>query len=310
VKTIPQRFARASFIALGLCAGSVACIDISKASDSSAGVPLPGLVSVPAHGAAVKESDLELRGDDVSLRLVIQQTGRDATLLIRGPQFGWLGEAEPYPDRNFPELRATLNGADAGTSTFRAFIADLEISGDLLESGLDPFAIAATPPFVAPPEGEARRAFDRLAAERAVELENGQYWARWTAQKLFTIPLGENISSAVLLVYRARPGFLLLGWADLERLIPLSAYCLTPSALQQELKANGQDLPQFVARTYNISVGVDHKAPATTSARVADKNAVFCGADGGPVFGGPNQPRAIPRANDGIVRILRIDPPG
>jgi len=310
MKMIPEHFARASLAALGLCAWWVASIDVSKASDSSVGVPLPGFVSVPEHGAAAKESDLALHGDDVSLRVVIEQHGRDPMLLIRGPRFGWLGEAEPYPDRNFPELRATLNGADAGTSTFRAFIGDLEITGDVVASRLDPFAIVATPPFVAPSEGEARRAFDRLTAERAVELADGQYLARWTAQRLFTISLGENITSAVSLAYRARPGFLLLGWADLDRLIPLGAYCVTPSALRQELKSNGQDLSQFVAKTFDISVGVDDRAPANTRARVADKNTVFCGADGQRVFGGPNQPPAMPRANDGIVRILRIEPPG
>jgi hypothetical protein len=282
----------------------------SWADDRSQGVFLPGLTAAPTGSVRATAAQVDLVGDSVTLRLSVQETSRDAQLLIRGPRFEWLGEGEPYPDRHFPELRVTIDGANVSPDDgFAAFVGKRDITKDLREAGLDPFVIATTLPFVAAPEGgRARSAFNRLIAEHAVGQKDNQLFALWTAQRLFRFALDDKQQSTILLSYRARPGFALLSWRGLSRAIRLGAYCVTESALHQRF-ATRQVSSDIVVHFYAIPIGIDNIAPSHVSAHIAGENSVFCGSNGEPIFGG-TETSSSPRADkDGVLHILRLDPP-
>jgi hypothetical protein len=307
-----KRPAYPTLIRAGLIISLLTLTSVSRADDRSTGVSLPGLMAVPPGSVRATEAWIDLRGDGVTLRLQIRQTGKTAALRIQGPRFVWLGEAEPYPDRNFPELRATLDGSPLSDgSTAAIFMGQHNITTEIRDAGLDPFVIAETPPFVDRPTGHGQTAFDRLIGKHAVEREDNRFFARWSAQRLFEFNLGSNPASAFSVSYSARPGFALLALDDLERGLTLGSYCVTAPELRKWLTSNRRTEKSVVARNYFIFAGIDSQVPPDIRVHVADGNAVFCGSDGKAVFSHPNDVPVRARAGGGgVVRMLRLVSPG
>ena len=91
--------------------------------------------------------------------------GRQARLILALPGFEWLGAAEPYPDRHFPELTVKLEDANARvTETVKVGYRGADITGTVRAAGLDPFAIADTPPFVELPAATQSAAQDLIGS--------------------------------------------------------------------------------------------------------------------------------------------------
>jgi hypothetical protein len=271
---------------------------------------LPGLQADPAGSVHATGASIALTGGRIVATYTLARTGDvPGHLAIHGPRFGWLGEAEPYPDRQFPELIASLDGAKLPPSqNFAAFAGTLEVGETVRAAGLDPFAIAATPPFVDRLPGAHQAAFGRLLAEHAVEMSDGQALARWTAQRIWRFDLSAQPSAVLSLTYRARPGFALLAKSDIARAIPLGRYCITGPALARRLGGAPDRL--LVVKTYAFAVGVDGETPPRVALQVGDGQAVFCAADGSAAFGEPGGRPRPARAQNGVLRVLEISPPG
>ncbi len=307
----PNRWHRLGTLA-ALFAG-LACHLHTRAADGSAGVPLPGLVSEPKGSVRATSADLDLAGDSVVLRLKLRASGPGSGLSLRGPLFTWLGEAETYPDRHFPELQAQLKGEALPPSrAFTAMAGPHDVTADVTALDLDPFVIATTPPLLDPAPAADSPPFKRLLAHRAVQVTEGQPWARWQARRLWHFKLQPSRDGDLLdfqLSFTARPGLALVPANALARALPLGHYCVSAAQVRDRLAALGQATESLVARSYAIAVGVDGRAPESVTAKISDPRTIFCGADGQPAFGGP-APTVVRVDRSGFLRILRLDKPG
>jgi hypothetical protein len=282
------------------------------ADDSSSGVMLPGLRAEPSGAVRVTKAAVALSNDHIVATLTLRRIGATgASLVIFGPLFRWLGEAEPYPDRQFPELKATLDGIDvAPEKGFAAFVDQSDITSLVRAAGLDPFTIADTPPFVDPPSGSGLAAFDRLLALHAVQKSDNQFLARWTARQTFRFAIGEKAGPVLSLSYLARPGFRLLKFRDLGEMLRPGSYCVSPMGLADRL-GPGAQAGDVVAKTYDIAVGVDGKSPDQVSLTVSSERAVFCATDGTAAFSRPGEPSRPARVGrDSILHVLELALPG
>ena len=198
------------------------------AEDSSTGVMLPGLRSSPAGSVMASSSRLVLKNGQVELSLSVTARGPSAYLLIQMPRFGWLGEAETYPERQFPELKILVDGAAVAIEdTFNTFVGSTDITDQIRKAGLDPFAITDTPPFVGSKGGASLEALARLGA---VENYQGRYLAKWTAARKVKVQLRAG-SHSLTLTYKSRPALDLLRFDQISKPAFLAKYCLTTSDL-------------------------------------------------------------------------------
>ena len=91
------------------CAAGLAAVPV-WANDESAGVAPGTLRAAPASNVAVSAVRVTLADDQIEVTTDLAVRNVQALLRFDLPRFGWLGEAEPYPDRNFPELLVTIDG--------------------------------------------------------------------------------------------------------------------------------------------------------------------------------------------------------
>jgi hypothetical protein len=226
------------------------------------------------------------------------------------PRFGWLGESEPYPDRQFPELQILDGGAPARTeSNFAAFVGSADVTEAIHAAGVEPFAIADTPPFVTPGVGGAP-ALETLERLGAVENSGGDYIAKWTAQRKVKVALNPG-SDTLTLTYKARPGYALLRFDQISRPAYLAKYCLSTHDLVSVF-GHAVATRMFVVSDYAIPLSIDDRPPPSLSVTVdaPGKEGVqrsliaFCGADGKAVIGRATSIRALARTDaKGIIRI-------
>jgi hypothetical protein len=270
-------------------------------------------VSEPKGSVRATAAEVDLSGDSVVLRLKLRVPGAGSELTLRGPLFAWLGEAETYPDRHFPELQAQLdNQALPPSRAFTAWAGQHDVTADVAALDLDPFVIATTPPMLDPAPAADSPPFKRLLAHGAVQATDGQLWARWQARRLWHFKLQPSRAEDPLdfqLAFTARPGLALVHANALGRALPLGDYCVSPAQVRDRLAALGQPAESVVARSYAIAVGVDGRVTGAVAARIADPRTIFCGADGRPAFGRP-APTAVRADRAGFLRILRLDKPG
>lgn len=298
---------------LAALVAGLACHFPSRAADGSAGVPLPGLMSAPKGSVRAMSAVVDLAGDAVVLRVKLRASRVSSGLALQGPRFGWLGEADVYPDRHFPELQAHLHGeALPASSAFKAWAGPHDVTADVTALGLDPFVIATSPPLLDPAPDVDSAPFRRLLALKAVQPTDGQLWARWQARRSWHVALPPSRASEVQelqLSYTARPGLALLPVNELPVAVHLGDYCVSAAQVRNRLAALGQDGESVVVRSYAIVVGVDGRRPGSVTATVADPRTIFCGAHGQAVFGG-SAPTTVRADRAGVLRILRLDPPG
>ena len=302
-------FAAAFFLAAAFSAPSV------YADDTSPGVALPPLHSSSPAAISLTSAHIVLNAGhiDLTLNLHVQPNSKE-TLTIDMPRFGWLGEGEPYPDRQFPELKFMIDGAPATPkSKDKAFAGSTDITAILQAAGIDPFLITDTPPFVLPAH-DAPATLAKLQQLGAVEQDGTDFLARWKAQRSVTLDVGAN-SNTVSLSYTARPGYALLRLSEIERPATLARYCLSKQALATRLEHSPVNR-LFPIYTYSIPASIDSKPPAsaTINASVSAPQKTsrmfiaFCGADSKAVTAvASNATGAALTDAQGTVHILAID---
>jgi hypothetical protein len=92
-----------------------------------------------------------------------------------------MGESEPYPDRQFPELQILLDGTQAPMeNAVAAFVGSADVREAIHEAPVDPFIVSDTPPVVSLAPGAALERLERLGAVKKL---GGDYLANWTAQR-------------------------------------------------------------------------------------------------------------------------------
>jgi hypothetical protein len=281
------------------------------ADDTSSGVTLPTMRSDPPGRVAVTDASADLRDGKLTLRLMLRVSdGPLVRLMLDGPRFGWMGESEPYPDRQFPELQVTLDDAPARMEDgFAAWVGNRDVTGLLRDAHVDPFAIAATPPFVTVnPQAAAP-----LVAAGAVEKSDGDYLAKWTAERRLVIALGGGGEHRLTVRYAARPGYALRSFASLGAAGTLGPVCLTAQALAPRL-GNPPAGRSFVLWPDAVPLGIDGKPPVRAALTVGPAAppeqprllTAFCGADGKPVIAATEQTAAARTDAKGVLHIMTI----
>jgi hypothetical protein len=298
----------------------------ARADDTSNGVTLPALEAMPPGSATLGTATLSLGGAQsnraVTLGLTVLRTRASKALAIHIPPFGWLGEAEPYPDRQFPELHVMLNGKSAYTVSQEHVEFDgADITADIASAGLDPFTITTTPPLVDPEQG-ASSAFAHLKKRGAITTDqDGNNLAQWTAGRDISISLEGKAAAQLGLTYTARPAFATVqSLNELATRFSLSNYCVTPNSLRHLLDGVPTKTG-FAVEAFTIPIGIGATPPAhlrLTLARwmpAAEYGfpssphllRLFCGMNRQPIFTGMTgvSQEAVP-AVDGSVRVLVI----
>jgi hypothetical protein len=310
--------------AIGL---AVLCICFgARADDASRGVVLPAPEAV-APGVVVPGAAMLSLGDDqdnrtVMLELALSPGKNTRTLSIHIPPFGWSGESEPYPDRQFPELSATLDGKPATIlSQSHVTFAGQDITDKVAAAQLSPFAITATPPLVDPAPG-AGASYTQLQSLGAITTDqDGNHLAQWRAGRDIAIPL--DTAQHLRFNYKARPAFASVQRLDAAgTLFPLGDYCVTTDLLRHKLGGVPAGA-NFALEAFAIPVGIGTRPPTslrvTLASWVGSAEAgfpssphllrIFCGADHHPVMTGLAGIRHdAATGSDGVLRILVISP--
>jgi len=280
----------------------------AAADDSSAGAAPGALAAEPAGAVTLSAATLSLDGDEVRLALTVAVRGSGATMRLDLPAFGWLGEADAYPDRSFPDLRLELDGrAAAVRSGFTATANGRDVTEAVRAAGVDPFAIAATPPVIAAPPGR-EDAVARLVAAGAAQRAPEGLLATWTAARWLSLPVPAG-THRLTLRYTALPAFALLpqGRTPAARLAntPLDDQA-TRACLAQHAAAPAVARllrGAVVATRFTVPVQPADAPPRPVAVRLPPERAsvtLVCGA----------APGAAPRATtrNGALRLLRLAP--
>jgi hypothetical protein len=310
--------------ALGL---AMLCICFgARADDASRGVMLPAPQAVTPGEVVPGAAMLSLGGDQdnrtVALELALSPGKNNRALSIHIPPFGWSGESEPYPDRQFPELSATLDGKPATIlSQSHVTFAGQDITDKVAAAQLSPFAITATPPLVDPAPG-AGTAYRQLQSLGAITTDqDGNHLAQWRVGRDMTIPL--DTAQHLRFNYKARPAFASVQGLDAAgTLFTLGDYCVTKDLLRHKL-AGVSSGASFALEAFAIPTGIGTRPPTSLRVTLAPSAStaeagfpssshllrVFCGADHHPVITGLAGVRHDAATGpDGVVRILVISP--
>ncbi len=285
------------------------------ADDSSQGVMLPGWRAGPPGPVAVAAAAVLLKGDQATVALTVAGRRPGPTrLTLTTPRFGWLGEGEPYPDRQFPELAVTLDGRPLQMKdSFKAFAGPADVTALLYADRLDPFAVALTPPYLEPRD-PPEQALAELEQAGAVRRTDGKVLAAWSVERTVAVTVPAGSEAVLATAWRARPAFDYLPAVGARPRPGLSLYCLDAPGLARAL---GRPVTPgaLVAREYAFAVGIDGRAPPTASLDVTGKAqdegarllVAACDPDGRPVIGkdGLTDVRVRPGA-DGSVHVLAV----
>lgn len=282
------------------------------ADDSSNGVILPGLHSSSAIGLRATDASVVLRAGKLVVSTTIDVPSGGGHVAIHGPRFGWLGEAETYPDRQFPELSATLDGkALTLTSDVSAFAGSTDISAMLRDARLDPFVVAETPPLVSVAAGH-EVAFNELVALGAIRKSGNDALAHWESARTIGMTLGKSGKHTLALSYTARAAYALIPFHQLAATVPLDSYCLSSTKLAVLLGQSASDR-SFVVRQYAVPVGIDDKPMAQVQISATEMPhaalVAFCGSKGTAMTGRASAVSAARTDSTGAVHILTIGDP-
>jgi len=287
----------------------------ARAEDESQGVRFPVLEPGSSGSVAVSTANLTLGGDNnnEAVHLDLELTGTTSSLSLHFPPFSWPGEGVTYPDRHFPELRVTLNGAPTEVASRTvAMFGGADITAEVNAAGFDPFVIASQP--IVEPQRGAEAAFTQLQKRGAIEAsEGGAYLANWTAGRDVTISFGQGAVQRLGLNYNARPAFHTMSELDAD--LSLDDYCITRDGLISALGKPTSKNIFYVTENYAIPVGVSgapRELHVTLAPWVGDPDfpqllRVFCSADRKPVIAGRSGISHDAAAGaDGIVQVLMI----
>ena len=247
-----------ALVILGACVVAGAMAD-----DSSIGVPIPVLHSEPADSVRLKSSFVTLRGANITVDFALAtRAGSPVKVTWVGPLFGWLGESEPYPDRQFPELAVELDGRPVQPEDyFEAFVGDKDVTGLLLAAHLNPWSIAETPPFATPDPNNVV-AVSELERAGVLEKSGSTYIAKWMARRSWKLVLPTAGDRILRLSYSARPAYAAMKAGTIATKSRKQRYCLTSKQLRAVLGSNAQ-LGFVTVVEYAIPTGLDGTAPRT-----------------------------------------------
>jgi len=275
---------------------------------------LPDMQSSPTGSVRVIAARVVLRADNIAVSVMTNVSpGGLGRIVIHGPRFGWLGDSEPYPERQFPELQASVDGTPVTViSGFSAFVGSTDISATLRDAQLDPFVIAQTPPFVSAVAGH-EIAFNKLVELGAIQKSDDGTLAKWDVARDIGVTLGRDGQHTLALTYTARPAYALIPFHQLATTVPLASYCLSKANLARLLGRSATDL-SFVIRQYAVPVGVDDKpvAKVQVSVMASGKSepqqtlVAFCGSNGRAMIGRGSDVSAAQTDSMGRLHILTI----
>jgi hypothetical protein len=302
---------RAAYVGLLILFPLLFCSQ-ARAEDDADAVVLSGLHAIPPRIVKVASSSITIRQGAIYVSIATQAEDT-AALDVNGPEFKWLGEQDSYPDRQFPELKISVDHAPANVQDdSTAFFGSKDITGELKEAGIDLFTISQSPPVIfSTPQNQ--KIFNKLLAIGAIAPLGGQDVAAWSARRDVSFSLGEG-AHLVTLQYNARPAITLLPSVQLDKALPLAAYCLSGAALHRAA-AHAAKHGYVLAAQYSIPVGIDGGTGKTVAIDLANPGgatlpaamAFFCAPDGKPVAApnGAAHSAAKPDAS-GVVHILTL----
>ncbi|WP_420137061.1 hypothetical protein [Sphingomonas sp.] len=276
-----------------------------KADDVNAGASPGPLTATPPGRIKVSAVHVALAGRQIEVVTRVAVAQGPVTLHLGMPRFGWMGEAETYPDRHFPELEITVDRRPAAPlRSFTAWKDQRDVSALVRAADVDPFAVAETPPFVEPVTGK-QPAFDALVAAGVVTRAPEGMLAAWDVQRHIAVPLPAGPHD-VMLRYKARQALTLAqipgsdaNWSD---------FCLTPARAAALLK--GYSLGRTVAMDrYLIPIGINGQLSAQVSLRMNPPPpgalTMVCGANGQPITNAAGE-HAVRAGRDHALHILYV----
>jgi hypothetical protein len=261
-----------------------------RADDIRAGVPLPGLESDPAGTVVPQSCAVSVTDGQISVSLRVATAEPAPALLLNTPFFGWIA-TDPYPDRQFPELKILVDGVPiTPEDRFEAFAHNFNITNLLGLAEMDPWAITHSPPLTAahPQQPQVLKGLRNVGA---IENAGDQYLAKWTARRLIRIPLKSVPSEQVELDYTARPATSVMTADQLDTTGREKSYCISPRSLQQVYRA-GANATALAINEFTIATGVDGKPPASVLLTMSSGGArdsksqdylFLCGPHGKPI---------------------------
>lgn len=278
-------------------------------------VPLPGLESDPPGTVIPQSCELSVAGDKVSMDLTVKAGTDTPALLINGPLLGWRGPAEPYPDRQFPELEIRIDGdLVAPADRFEAMMGETNITNLLRAAQMDPWAITRSPPVTSAHPKNAQ-VLTMLRNVGAIVNAGDDYTAKWTARRVLRIALKAAPTQGVGLSYKVRPGH---AWLTSEQLITTSrekTYCVSSKQLRHSLHT-GSDSTLLSVEEYVLPTGIDGKAPTSVTFTLSPSSsgsaslpaALFmCGSHGKPIAKEISVTRERMEVDDqGMVHVLSV----
>lgn len=233
------------------------------------GVSLPGLESDPAGSVTSRSAAVTLLDGHVRLDLTVSTTTEATMLVLKGLQFGWLENAERYPDRQFPELTFRLNGAVVTPQDrFEAMVGRYNVTNWLRSADMDPWAITHSPPVTTahPRNPQVLNGLRNAGAiEDAGSSADGErlYSAKWLARRVLAVEVARNANAMLQLEYDARPGIMVLTGDSQLGLSIARLYCLDEKDLRRR-RANGGTAALSISE-YEIATGIDNQAPSSVT---------------------------------------------
>jgi hypothetical protein len=274
------------------------------------------LESDPPESVTPRTAAVTLRGNQVTLDLAVRPTANADALLLNGPRFGWLGAAERYPDRHFPELKIRVNGElIAPQDRFETVAGGNNVTSLVRAADMDPWAITRTPPVTAahPQSPQVINVLRNAGAIAKAGDDDGLYTAKWLARRLLAIPLAPSTDATLQLEYDARPGIRSLSADSPTPSSFARLYCLPEKVLQQLVDKNKSPI---AADEYQIATGVDGNPPdavtlswsaSPEAAQPQPSTAFWCGPGGKSLSkrGRAERERAAADTS-GVVHVLVI----
>jgi len=305
----PRSIARRAILGIsGVCLAHLAL-----ANDNSPGVTPSAfstlLGGTPRH-IAIAQTSVQITGQQVNIALTPRApVPEQATLLVRSPLFGWLGESDPYPDRHFPELSFSSNGLPLTASdSFQAFVGTTDVSALLRQAGVNPWLIADTPPFV-PTEGMQPDVLAKLVHIGILTKVGDDYLAQWHAQRTLSTAL--SAGQAIAITYRLRPAYSLWPKRALVAANLLRRHCVS-GAQVLTLVPGSATATQLVVKQYAIPVAVDGRPPTSVRLSVAPQPGVdlvaTCASRGTGIAGARGLTDiAVKPDRHGVLSVLTVE---
>jgi hypothetical protein len=285
-----------------------------QAEVGSSGAPLPALESDPPDTVFPQSCSVSVVADGITVEMSVSESGEMPALLLNGPLFGWMGEADPYPDRHFPELEIRIDGAPVmPNDRFEAWAGKNNITNLVRAAEMDPWAVVRTPPYTSA-HAKNSQVLIALRNAGAIEQAGDNYLAKWKVRRIVRIPLNAAPRQSVEFRYSARPGHSLLN--DMEQVVTPARereYCISEKQLRSTLRrAHAAGLLDVTEHA--IATNIDDHTPSTVTltlsgdAAATSRTAIFLCAPHGKSIAKIGTVTRQPAQVDehGILHLLRV----